>query len=197
MSWQAVVMYAVVAGIGLPAAFRNTTALALIAAWLVPEITYLRTGDNLPLKLYFMADIAVIAAIYAKTTKALGRRVYSSAKSQLRGMVMDLTPCDRAIIAIFLLGAWPLYVSTADPWSKWMALWALAICQFMLAGFEALQTYRADRRKLRAPTPIIDRHLYTASNVIPLQRRVADAVRNTPEPSGAVLTAIGSGGGGG
>lgn len=195
MSWQAVVMYLVVAFVGLPAALRNVTALALLVAWLVPEILWLSTGDSLPLKLYFMADVAVIAAIYAKTTCRLGPRAYPSITSQFRGMVLDLTLQDRWIIAIFLFGAWPLYALNVHPWWKWTGLWGLVICQFLLAGAEALSVYRAARRKRSNPTPIIDRHLVVVP--FPLQRRGADAVRKTPETTGAMLTAIGSGGGSG
>lgn len=194
MSWQAVIMYCVVAFVGVPASFRNLTALAMIAAWLSVEFVYQITGDSLPLKYSFMADIAVIAVIYAKTIKRCGAKLYSSMVEQMRCLVTDLTPCDRWIVAIFLLGAWPVYLLSIDPWWKWMALWALAISQFMLASGEALADLIEARREARKPTPIIDRHLVVIP--FPIQRRGADAVTNRPKAAG-VLTAIGSGGGSG
>lgn len=175
MVWQAIVMYAIVVGIGVPAAFRNPTALAMVIAWLSVEIVYQITGDSLPLKFSFMADIAVISLIYAKTIRRCGAKLYSSLGEQMRCMITDLTPWDRWIVAIFLLGAWPGYAVEMNAWLKWHLLWAATIAQFLLAGWEALAGFRAAKRKAD-PTPIINRHLV----VIPFPVRVADAVRTTP-----------------
>lgn len=150
MSWQALVMYAVVAGVGIPAALRNLTALTMVIAWLSVEFIYQITGDSLPLKYSFMADVTVLAIIYAKTIKRCGAKVYSSLGEQLRCIVTDLTPCDRWIAAIYLLGCWPLYIASdaaVDPYYKWYALWALTILQFFLAGAEAAFQLHRERRK--------------------------------------------------
>lgn len=153
MSWQALVIYAVVAGVGIPAAFRNTTALALVIAWLFVELVYQITGDSLPLKFSFMADVAVIAVIYAKMIKRCGAKLYSSFVEQMRCLVTDLTYWDRAIVAIFLLGMWPLYVLNFHPYYKWWLLWGLAILQFLLAGAEAIQSFRHSVRSRAASDP--------------------------------------------
>lgn len=138
MSWQALVMWGVVAVIGLPAATRNATALALAVAWLVPEILYQYTGNNLPLRIYFMADVAVITCVYAKAIVRSGTRTYPIISTHFRSFIFDLTIWDRWIVAIFLAGAWPLYILAIDPWWKWMILWGLCIAQFCLAGCEPL-----------------------------------------------------------
>lgn len=153
MSWQAVLMYAVVAGIGFLAAFRNATAAALCVAWLVGEIIYIFTGNVLPLSFFFMADVAVVAVIYAKTIKRCGTKLYTSLGEQLRCLVTDLTAYDRWIVAIYLLGAWPLYVLDIHPFYKWHALWALAIIQFLLAGAEAALSFRHDVIERASPDP--------------------------------------------
>lgn len=144
MTWPAVAMYATVAFIGLPAAtlMRNMSAAALVAAWLVGEITWLVTGNNLPLSTYFMTDIAVITIIYAKTIRRVGPKTYRSTWQQIYCLAADLTVWDRWIVAIFLFGAWPLYVLSVHPWWKWYGLWGLVIAQFLLAGAEAIQSFR-------------------------------------------------------
>lgn len=190
MAWQALVMYVVVAGVGIPAAFRNLTALAMVIAWLSVELVYQITGDSLPLKYSFMADIFVISVIYAKTIKRCGAKLYSSLGEQMRCLVTDLTPWDRWIVAIFLFGAWPAYALTFDPWIKWHALWLLAIAQFLLAGGEAVASFLETRRKSEKPSSIIDRHLVIIP--FPLQRRDADATFEPPvysDSPGAPLVA--------
>lgn len=174
-------MYLVVAGLGIPAAFRNVTALAMVIAWLSVELVYQITGDSLPLQYSFMADIAVVAVIYAKTN---GRNEYAAGRNQIRRLLTDLTICDRLIVGIYFALVWPAYVLQFDPYMKWMLLWALAIAQFVLAGGEALATTIA-RRKARTENPIIDRHMVVIP--FPVQRRVADAVRKPP--TGVLLIA--------
>jgi hypothetical protein len=138
------VICAVVVGIGLPTTMRNMTAMALVIAWLVPNVLLLWTGDNLPLRLYFMADIAVIAAILAKGVVRAGPNPWPA-----------MTPWDCAIVLSFMLGCWPLYVAQVDPWWKWMALWGLSIAQFMLAGAEATLTWRKRRHEPKPSADII------------------------------------------
>jgi len=69
---------------------------------------------------------------------------YNKVRYIAQFFITDLTFCDRGILAIFLLGAWPLYVLNVDPWWKWMGLWALVIIQFLLAGAEAAFSFRHD-----------------------------------------------------
>lgn len=144
-------MYMVVAGLGIPAAFRNVTASALVIAWLVGEFIVLLTETSLPLSFYFMADIAVISVIYAKATKRAGNKTYPTIWKQLYCFVTDLTPWDRWVVAIFALGMWPLYLLAIDPWWKWMGLWGLAILQFLFACAEAIASFRNDLKPRAEP----------------------------------------------
>ncbi len=142
MTWPHILMYAVVFGLGFPSAIRNSTAFVLSVSWLVGEVSWLNTGNNLPLSTYFIADVAVISFIYAKTIMRVGAKTYPTIWRQIYCLAADLTVYDRWIVGIFFLGAWPLYVLNVDVWSKWFSLWALCILQFMLAGAEAIQSFR-------------------------------------------------------
>lgn len=145
-------MYGVVA-VGLLAGLRNPTAMALSVAWIASEIVYLDTGNNLSLSTHFMADIAVIALIYAKTILRMGPKLYPTLGRQIYCMFLDLTKCDRWIVAIYLLGAWPLYVLSLDSYYRWWGLYWLVIAQFLLASAEAAQSYVAHLRSRAAPDP--------------------------------------------
>lgn len=152
MSWPAIVMYLVIAFVGLPAAFRNPTAFALVVAWLVPEILYHFTQNNLPLKIYFMADIVVIAVIFGKATVREGCRTYPTLREQLHCAFTAITAYDRWVITGFVFAAWPLYVVEIDPRSKWFALFSIVILQFLLAAGEAIMLGdREGRRRMSEP----------------------------------------------
>lgn len=137
MSSPHLLMWTVVAVVGIILARRNATAAALVASWLVGELTWLITGNNLPLSTYFMADVAVISVIYAKTIRRVGVKSYPTLRRQIYCLFVDLTPCDRWVVAIFLLGCWPLYVSTIHPFYQWWGLYFATLLQFILAGAEA------------------------------------------------------------
>lgn len=147
------IMWLTVIAVGIPSAWRNPTAFALTFSWLAGEAAWLTTGNNFPLSVYFMADIAVISVIYAKTIRRCGPKVYPSLRDQLRCLVTDPTIWDRLIVAIFLLGAWPLYVLSVSPLFKWWGLWALAILQFLLAFAEAALSFRHDVNMRAAHDP--------------------------------------------
>ena len=66
MSTPHIIMWAIVVCVGLPSAYRNPTALALSLSWLMGELTWMATGNSLPLSVYICADITVIAVICAK-----------------------------------------------------------------------------------------------------------------------------------
>lgn len=159
MTWPALVMYAVVLLVGVPAMVRNPTAFGLVISWSIAEGLWYMTGDNLPLDFYFIADLTVIAIVYAKTISARPGKVYASGWHQLKCMVTDLTRCDRAIVALFLFGAWPVYVLNIGAWEKWFLLWAVTILQFLIAGYEAASDLIASRaanagsRKPDIPSP--------------------------------------------
>lgn len=104
------------------------------------------TGDSLPLSVYIIADIVVLAVIFTKAIIRAGPKDYPTAGSQLRGLFFDLTVWDRCVAALFLLGAWPVYISTLDPYYQWWALYYITAAQFMFAGMEPLANWWLRRR---------------------------------------------------
>lgn len=152
MGWPAILMYAVVA-VGLLAARYNLTAAMLCVSWITGEAIWLATGDNLPLGAYFMADVLVVTAIYAKAIYHCGPKTYPRLAAQLKCMFEELTKWDRGVVAIFLLGMWPLYILNLHPYYKWWGLYALVIIQFLLACAEAALSFLTQRKALPAPKP--------------------------------------------
>ena len=146
MTWAELLIHAVVIGVGLPAALRNPTAFALVVSWAAGQGVWMLTGNNLPLKAYFIADLTVIAIIYAKTIIGCGPKTYDGLAHQLWCMIADLSPWDRAIVALFVFGCWPAYVLSLDEWTKWYLLFAISIGQFLLAGGEAFVSWREAKR---------------------------------------------------
>lgn len=168
MTTPEIVIWAVVCGVGLSASRRNPTALALSLSWLAGEITWMATGNNLPLSTYIMADIAVITVIFAKSIYRAGPRFYPSAQLHLKGFVTDLSWADRFIVAIFLLGAWPAYAIEMHPYYRWWTLYYLTVAQFLLAGSEVLFSWH---RRGDAP-PAEEAH---SADIIPFTRRIIGA----------------------
>lgn len=148
MSWPHIVIYLVVIGIGLPAVLRNPTAGALVANWAIGEATWMLTGDSLPLKVYFMADIAVLAVIGCKATVREGCRTYPDLWQQSKCLWRAMTLWDRWIAASYVLAVWPLYVMPIEPRAQWFLLWALLIAQFLIAGGEAVQSMLGKRKRV-------------------------------------------------
>jgi hypothetical protein len=140
-------MWGVVGCVGLLSR-HNLTAFALALSWLVGQSYYLHTGDNLATSEYFMADVAVITLIYAKTIRRVGPKTYPSAWLHLKCFFLDLTICDRLIVAIFLLGSWPVYVIEID---KYWPLYWLTVSQFLFAGAEALLSWHRRRNAPQEP----------------------------------------------
>lgn len=147
-TWAEIVIHCVVIGVGIPAAFRNPTALFLVASWAFGQGVWMATGINLPLKAYFIADLTVIALIYAKTIARLGPKEYTSVSEQLKCLLTDLPWWDRIIVGLFVAGCWPAYGLTMDEWTRWHLLWAITILQFLLAGGEALTSRRGAKRAI-------------------------------------------------
>lgn len=127
---------------GIKARKLNATAGALVTTWALAQAIWLHTGDNLPLRFYMMADIAVVTAIYAKTIARCGPKTYWSLSHQLRCLITDLTVWDRWILGIYALAVWPAYILEADPYLQWHWLWSAAISQFVLAGTESFTLWR-------------------------------------------------------
>lgn len=148
MSLPQAIMWFVV-GLGLLASVRNPTAAVLVVAWAIPQAAWLVGGSELPIGLYRMLDVAVVAIILLKPQR---------------------TGWDWAIIAIFAI-AWVVYSAPLHPFYQWYLLWALTICQFAFAFTDAVQTYRSQRRYARLwgrPPPgwlrIPWRHVWSTTN---------------------------------
>lgn len=146
MSWPHILIYVVVIGVGLPSAWRNPTAGGLVAAWAIGETAWMLSGNSLPLKVYFMADIAVMAVMFWKATRREACRTYHSLREQLKCFGRAMTLWDRWIAASYILAVWPIYVSELHPYYKWWALYWILIAQFILAAGEAIQSLLGDRR---------------------------------------------------
>lgn len=145
MHWADAVLLAAALLVGLPSARRNPTAAAMVVAYLIVSGIYWRTGIRLGYDKLFLIDVAVITVIYAKTATRCGVKTYDSWRHQLRCMAADLTPWDRVIVALFVFGAWPVYISTLSEYQQWYLLWAIAIGQFLIAGAEVVQAKRTAR----------------------------------------------------
>jgi hypothetical protein len=146
VSWPHILIYVVVIGIGLPSAVRNPVAAALVGNWAIGEFSWMVSGDSLPLTIYFMADIAVIAVICMKATWREGCRTYPSFREQIRCFGRALTLWDRWLLASYILAAWPIYALTISQWLKWWCLYWLVIAQFLMAGGEAIQSMLGSRK---------------------------------------------------
>lgn len=140
MTLPEIVMWTVVAVVGVPSMWRNPTAAALVLAWLAGQGIYLVTGDNLPVEYYVFPDAVVIAVIASKF-EWCNLAPYRGLWHQLSCLLLERSPADRIVLAIFPL-MWLLYLSPLDPFHTWYALWGLVLAQFVAAGIEAFQSYR-------------------------------------------------------
>lgn len=147
-----IIMWAVVLAVGVPSAWRNPTAGALVLCWVVSEGIYALTGNGLAVAYYFYPDIFVICVIMAK------HGPYScppdgNTERHLRSVLVNRTIQDYVILLIFPV-MWVLYVVDLHPFYKWWSLWLLAIIQFFLAGWEAIVIQRhAAEHASRKPKP--------------------------------------------
>jgi hypothetical protein len=130
------ILCAVVLLIGVPSAWRNPTAAALVGAWAVTKAIYLMTGNGLATEFYVFPDIAVIAIIFCKPEYRPSPD-YVSIWHQLKCIVTERSPADRIVMLIYPI-EWMLYVSTLNDYYVWWSLWGLSIVQFLAAGSETL-----------------------------------------------------------
>lgn len=137
-------MVALVLAVGLPSAWRNLTALALVLSWAFGYVVYVATGDGLALKYYVMADIAAIAMIACKK-EARNLRPYRGAWHQLQCMILERSPWDRIVLLIFPL-MWTFYVVNVSDFARYWALYLLYVIQLLASGGEALQSWLAVRK---------------------------------------------------
>lgn len=149
MSLPEIIIWLVVAAVGIPSAWRNPTAAALVLAWLFGQVYFVIAGRNIPVELYAFPDIFVLAVIFAKR-EWCNQQPYRSTWHQLQCVLFERSPADRAIMLIFL-GMWCVYIAGLHPYYEWMLLWALAIAQFLLAGAESFFLFRRTRAVSKPP----------------------------------------------
>lgn len=121
-----VIMYVVVA-FGLLAAVRNPTAAALVVAWAIPQGLWIAGGSNLPIGLFRLLDIGVIAIIFLKPERS---------------------KWDWRIIGIFGI-EWCVYSANFTDFTEYWLLWALTILQFSCAFAEAAGSYSSLKQSAR------------------------------------------------
>lgn len=173
MSFAALFMWAVVAAVGVPSAWKNPTAVALVIAQIAAGWWGYYKDDNLPLEIYPFLDVFVLAVIASKCPRSF----------------LDCSPADRAVALMYVM-MWPLYVAPIDEYYIWWPLWGGTILQFLFASSESLEVFWKERSFRKGVPPIIDRHLVVIPFV--LQRRGADAAVEPPASSdspGALLVA--------
>lgn len=144
-------MWAVVIGIGLPAALFNWTALALCGTWLLAEYICWRTGINMPLPLYFVFDYFVLLVIFLKPERC-DMSPYRTFADQIKALWYERCPGDVVVAGIFPI-MWLLYVADIGDFYRWWALWGLVQIQFFAAGWEAYASWREGRKKETVETP--------------------------------------------
>lgn len=150
MSLPAIVMWAVVALIGIPSAWKNPTAAALVISWIVGEVVFLATGNNLPVELYLYPDIFVIAVIFCKR-EWQACDDYGSTWHQFLCLTIERSPADRCVLFFFPI-MWAVYVAPIDAYSQWWILWSAVILQFLFASAESLEMFWRARREQITPS---------------------------------------------
>lgn len=143
MSAHALILWSVVFCIGVPSAWRNPTAAALVLAKIAGWAWHRITGDSLPVSFYVAPDIFVVSVIYAKSRYRPCDR-YLNTWHQLKCLVLERSPADRAVLGIFAI-SWALYVAPLHPYHVWWMLWAGVILQFLFASAESLEAFWRSR----------------------------------------------------
>src|SRR5687767_9264066 len=111
---HSVLLWTIVAVVGVPSAWRNPTAAALVLAKIAGWAWHRVTGDNLPFDFYVCADVFVLAVIFAKV-EAYDLRPYRGTWHQLKCILLERSVPDRIVMLIFPL-MWALYVAPIDPY---------------------------------------------------------------------------------
>ena len=146
MTAPQIIFAAIVFLVGIPAAFHNRTAGALVAAYLAVQAIWLWTGAELPALLLFWIDLACVAAI---CTRRPVRACYQEGALDLAACLLwkERTWCDRVVLACFP-AVWWFYVFDGAPW--WPLYW-LSLAQLIVASGEGLRTYSTRRGPSAAP----------------------------------------------
>lgn len=148
-----IIIWTIVFVVGVPSAWRNPTAAALVISWIFGELAYIFTGDNLPINFYLYPDIFTLAVIMAKP-EACNLRPYQSTLHQLKCLLLERSPSDRMVMLIFPL-MWTIYVSGLHPYYVWWLLWSLVILQFLFASAESIEKFWRSRGQPNPP-PVSD-----------------------------------------
>lgn len=140
---------AVVVLVGLPAAFRNWTAAALVLSYVFMQGSYYGLGIVYPPIVSFLVDLTVIAVIYAKWP-CCDLFPYRTLRAQFMACWLERSFWDRVVLVLFPVG-WACYAWSADPW--WSLYW-ISLAQLLAAGMEAFETYRSrTAKRVTAPDP--------------------------------------------
>lgn len=129
-------MWALVVVVGLPAAWRNPTAAALVLCWIFSEGLYWITGNGLAVAYYTFPDIFVITVIFCKPSYCPPED-YPTVWHQLWCILAERTPADRLILLSYP-ACWYLYVADIAPYYQWWGLYWIAVVQFLAAGAEGI-----------------------------------------------------------
>lgn len=150
MSFPALFMWLVVFAVGVPSAWVNPTAAALVISWIASEVVFVLTGNNLPVQFYLYPDLFVIAVIVAKP-EWCNLRPYTGVWHQLKCILLERSLTDRIILSSFPV-MWCIYVADIPAYSKWWMLYGLAIFQFLAASAESIEKYRRTSKPPETPS---------------------------------------------
>lgn len=153
-------MMMLVVVVGLPSAWRNPTALALVLSWAFGYVIYLATGDAPELKYYVMADIAVLVIIICKPLQFHGP--YENWRHQLQCFFLERSIWDRAVVLIFPL-VWVFYVVNISEFARYWALYGLYGAQLLASSGEALQSWLVARKANAGQVATTDEVVYRSA----------------------------------
>lgn len=140
--------------IGVPAMWKNMTAIGLVASYAILQAAWRLTGEA-STGLQLLCDMGVITIMLVKPDYIDGFP-YRDVRSQFYALFWtERTPCDRIIGMIFPL-MWVLYAVKIDAYYQWWGLWWLAAAQLVAAGIEpvrlrVVRKWRESRSNLTPP----------------------------------------------
>jgi hypothetical protein len=149
MSLPHIIMWAIVLVVGVPSAWRNPTAGALVLCWVVSEGVYSLTGNGLATEFFLFPDFVVIAVIAMKP-EVCNFRPYISAWHQAKCLLLERSVPDRIVLLLFPV-AWYFYAADIAPYYQWWALWWISVVQYLVAGFEGFS--KIYRSRVTSGTP--------------------------------------------
>lgn len=121
MSLPELIFLSAIVLVGLPSSFCNRTAAALVLSWATQEMVWILTGQTAEILTGLVLDYGVLLVILLKP----GRRSFS----------------DFVVAAIFPL-MWTAHALIDDAYSRWWALWWLALAQIGASGVGAVACLR-------------------------------------------------------